>query len=44
MPSWSHMKETLESEAAANREKVQFSIGELVLLAWIDKDDLVEMD
>ena len=42
MPSWSHMKETLESEAAANREK--FSIGELVLLAWIDKDDLVEMD
>ena len=42
MPSWSHMKETLESEAAANREK--FSIGELVLLAWIDKDDVVEMD
>ena len=36
MPSWSHMKETLESEAAANRE--------LVLLAWIDKDDVVEMD
>ena len=40
MPSWYHMKETLES--AANREK--FSIGEMVLLAWIDKDDLVEMD
>ena len=40
MPSWSHMKETLESEAAANREK--FSIGELVLLVesmiWRDRN------